>query len=652
VNFFFKVADDGGAIAGLGSYVMMAPTQTVSELKAELQEYLGIPQAQQEIWLQLPDDFPLEHVLNIIEANVQVRPVVDENLRSNGRGRSPSPNARRAGGAGASTSGDSLAVSNGNKDQRGRRLSSSTQWATAGRRDDEVEEGGGRARLAASLPVVPQPSRSKATTTSVGPGGAPIGGAAATTPSGWAPAPLQPAAASSAGGGGPSPGTDVFVRIGRYAAANEPAEMLKYCQTLPKSYLMLAMPVLIAFNSPPVNQFIYDVTATDRDLQHRVQLLVHRRPRFSHITTEPLKDGVIQLCEDNAEAFEKGQKHRWVGRHPINGEAVKAVKVDYVFSSLARPVILSYYADGQASVPLPPRTICKTGEDIYNETAVQILFKQFDELWRQKLPERYRPELFTFNEVPGGTNLGYVELLEGCCDLEDVERERFARVKDHDRFIRTTCGAVLGTYILGIKDRHRENTLLYEADSIAFPIDFGFMLGLKAPSVNCYCIAISPHFYKYLRKLKRWPEFAAMFLAGFDALREEAHSVIALGKLVFRGVEDKDDDFVGKFLRKKFLMEKNAKDALVKMGRRLRHAPICIDTAHKINSHQKNKKFLDKHRDWALVKGIVKSAENAKPQSRPGRVRGHIGTTKLQLVQEYEHFHLLPADVRKRMQVV
>jgi hypothetical protein len=461
----------------------------------------------------------------------------------------------------------------------------------------------------------------------------------------------SPAASSSDGGTAPEAvvTTDTFIRLGRFAAANTAEEMLKLSQTLPKSVLILCLPILIAFRSPMLNSWIQEIIKNDADIMHRVQLLVHRRDPFSHIIVPHLQDGVIKLCEEHSATFEKGQKHRWVGKHPVTAQGVKAVKVDYVFSSLARPVILSYYKDGQASTPLPPRTICKTGEDIYNETAVQILFRLFDEIWRQKLPPRFRPHVFSFNEVPGGTNLGFVELLEGCCDIEDVERGGFELVKDHERFFISQCGTILSTYLLGIEDRHRENTLFHKPSSTAFPIDFGFMLGLKPPSVNCYCIAFSPHLYKYLKKRgndRGWPDFAAMFLAGFDAVREEAHSVIALGKLLFRGVPDKDENFVETFLRKKLLMEKSALAALDKMAKRLRHAPICVDTAHKINSHQSNKKFLDAHRDNFLVKKIVKSATEAKPQTRPGRVRGHIGKISLCLAKEFPG---LPPDMHARM---
>lgn len=442
--------------------------------------------------------------------------------------------------------------------------------------------------------------------------------------------------------------TDTFIRIGRAVAAGSPESLLSYCRTLDHGVLLLALPCLIAYNNPLINEWLASLHS-DRSLLHRMQLLCHRREPFKHIALPSFSDGVIQLCEENSPSFEKGQKHRWVGLHPISSETVKAVKVDYVFSSLARPVILSYYSDGQATTPCLPRTICKTGEDIYNETAVQIMFRLFDEVWRQKLPPKWRPHLYSFNEVPGGVNLGYVELREGCCDIEDVERGGFELVKDHENFFSSQCGTILGTYLLGIEDRHRENTLFHKPSSTAFPIDFGFMLGLKPPSTNCYCVAVSPHLYKYLKKRKEdrgWGEFTTMFLAGFAALREEAGSVIALSKLVFRGVSDKDENFVETFLNKKLLMGNSSLAALQRMANRMRHAPICIDTASKINNHQSNKKFLDNHRDNFLVKKIIQSAVEAKPQTRPGRVRGHIGKVSLQLPKTFPG---LPPEINALM---
>lgn len=592
-ELYVEVADSQGGITGLGSYVMISPSMTAKNLKSELEGYLGIESNKQKIWLCLPEDFNLGDILNFGEPLLQLREECSD----------------------------------------GRSLASSM----------------GRAPPVPGTPMPPTPVLQSATTSA--------GRSSSPTVLG---APVASSSSSSSvstdsttvGGVGPDAEpltTDTFIKFGRHAAANAPEELLKYCQTLPKSILLHALPVLIAFRNAEINHFIHQLIKTDVDILHRVQLLAHRRDPFNHIITPPLADGVIKLCEENAGSFEKGQKHRWVGKHPVTSQEVKAVKIDYVFSSLARPVILSYYKDGQAQVPLPPRTICKTGEDIYNETAVQLMFKLFDEVWRQKLPPRFRPHVFSFNEVPGGVNLGFVELLEGCCDIEDVERGGFELVNDHEQFFRSQCGTILATYLLGIEDRHRENTLFHKPTSTSFPIDFGFMLGLKPPSVNCYCIAFSPHLYKYLKKRKDdrgFSDFAAMFLAGFDAIREEAHSVIALGKLVFRGVPDKDENFVETFLRKKLLMEKSALGALDKMAKRLRHAPICVDTAHKINSHQSNKKFLDAHRDNFLVKKIVKSATEAKPQTRPGRVRGHIGKVSLGLPKEFPG---LPPEMHSRM---
>ncbi|MDP2434441.1 MAG: hypothetical protein Q8P67_01715, partial [archaeon] len=500
-ELYVEVADSNGGIAGLGSYVMVSPSMKAQDLKKELEGYLGIEASKQKIWLCLPDDFPLSSVLGFQDPVLQLR---EDN-----------------------PDGSSSSIS---RPHSPRNTSRSTSDSTS---------------LLSSAGSVDRSSRAAP---------AALMGPAPSAPGSSSPSPLASSSGESGDHTVPIVTTDTFIKFGRFAAANAPEEMLKFCQTLPKSVLILALPVLIAFRNTAVTAWVHEIVRADLDIMHRVQLLVHKRDPFSHIIVPHLADGVIKLCEENAPSFEKGQKHRWVGKHPVTAQGVKAVKVDYVFSSLARPVILSYYKDGQATTPLPPRTICKTGEDIYNETAVQILFRLFDEVWRQKLPPRFRPHVFSFNEVPGGINLGFVELLEQCCDIEDVERGGFNHVKDHEQFFITQCGTILATYLLGIEDRHRENTLFHKPTSTTFPIDFGFMLGLKPPSVNCYCIAFSPHLYKYLKKRKDdrgWSDFAAMFLAGFDAVREEAHSVIALGKLIFRGVPDKDENFVETFLRKK-----------------------------------------------------------------------------------------------------
>ena len=98
-----------------------------------------------------------------------------------------------------------------------------------------------------------------------------------------------------------------------------------------------------------------------------------------------------------------------------------------VFSSLARPSILVFSNKGESLAPgvlfkqgffffllfLPLKYDLLlfspfTGEDLYNETCLQVMFKFMNELWESLLPEDLRPKIFGLRELPGFFSLSHI----------------------------------------------------------------------------------------------------------------------------------------------------------------------------------------------------------------------------------------------------
>jgi Phosphatidylinositol 3- and 4-kinase len=351
--------------------------------------------------------------------------------------------------------------------------------------------------------------------------------------------------------------------------------------------------------------------------------------------SEEYRDALVELCD--GERFEKGELFCVLGgdddnddgaataRHPITGQPISHVHIDHVFGSLARPVIMSFYEGGAADDEKTaacaderqslPRCLCKRNEDIFEEICAEFSFDVINALLREAMPdELHRPFIRTFREMPGlSTNLGFVEIIEGCEDLEVIENDGFAAIGDPARFVRSMCGAALAVYTFGISDRHRENTLVHVDSSTAFPIDFGFMLGLSAPSTNAYCIPFSSEFFNFMLAHGEWPRFAAMFLAGFLALRERAEVLITVAKLCFLGAPERDTVFVERFISNRLLLHLPGERALAIIMHRVRHAPVCISTAAKVNLHQPNKAIANRLRDSRVVKHFVDKSLNAAP---------------------------------------
>jgi hypothetical protein len=400
---------------------------------------------------------------------------------------------------------------------------------------------------------------------------------------------------------------------------NQIDEIVELCEQLPEVCLLAALPTLAGMNHPQVISFLEKTIAKSTAFANRFFMITNQRPAFQHLhhlTAQIQTPSFIHLCATSGKYFEKGQVIAIEGGvHPFTNEPISQFKVDHVFSSLARPMILSFPDSTTTEESNNCRVLMKQNEDIYHEAAIQTLFKALNEFWVDYLPAALRPFVCSFREIPASPRLGFLQIVEGCKDLEEIERSHFQDITPDkvENFIVTTCGWALAAYLLGLSDRHRENTLVRTSDGSAIPIDFGFMLGNTAPSVNTYMITLSAQMYRFLKEHRAWTSFSIMFLAGFLTIRQHAEPFLRLAEHLFTG--HRDPAFVRKFISYRLLLhEKDDIKVLHRMTRRLRHAPVCSDTRQKIDNHRKNKQFLAKHGRNFLVRLVINRAVEAKPE--------------------------------------
>lgn len=415
--------------------------------------------------------------------------------------------------------------------------------------------------------------------------------------------------------------------------------------SLPMDQLVTVSPILVACTSPAILDLIRTKCAASEPFATRVRMIQNGRTQFSHldpiIGTHPLSAFLDAFLAPDF-SFEQGQVFPIRSVHPLTNEPISEVKVVKIFSSLARPSILAYSNEG---APVLPGTLFKRGEDLYNETCLQVLFQMMNELWEELIPAELRPRIFGLRELPGNNDRGFLEIVADVRDLEIVERGNMEliRYENDDTFIRTTCGWVLAAYFLGLSDRHRENTLVRITDGSAIPIDFGFILGNQPPSYNTFCITISGDMYKYLLRKEKWVFFCQMFLAGFWAVRTRAHEFIRLVTHLFSGT-DRNLQTSAEFVSYRMLIGKDVSSAMKTVYGNLRHAPICFYTKKKIEGHAKKKKIPARD-DFigSLARKIGASAARPEKAEKKTGQHFHPGKVDLHLPLQYPaHF---PGDL-------
>lgn len=72
--------------------------------------------------------------------------------------------------------------------------------------------------------------------------------------------------------------------------------------------------------------------------------------------------------------------------------------------------------------------------------------------------------------------LGAVQFIRDCIPLNQITQLIKDGSHEQTRMINTAAGGTIAAFVLGIKDRHDDNTLI-GPDGCMFQIDFSYMLG-------------------------------------------------------------------------------------------------------------------------------------------------------------------------------
>ena len=149
----------------------------------------------------------------------------------------------------------------------------------------------------------------------------------------------------------------------------------------------------------------------------------------------------------------------------------------------------------------------KDGDDVRQDTLVLQLFNIMQEIWEEAgIDIPLSPTGPAYGCVSLGFEVGLIEVVNNCNTLAGIVKEvrggsamgvfsdtvyydwlRNYNPTDSDwevavdKFIRSTAGYCVATYILGIADRHNDNIMLARSGELVH-IDFGHFLGYVASS--------------------------------------------------------------------------------------------------------------------------------------------------------------------------
>eukprot|EP01083_Nonionella_stella_P135955 413538_1 len=294
---------------------------------------------------------------------------------------------------------------------------------------------------------------------------------------------------------------------------------------------------------------------------HRLRSLDHGRKFFHTILRSKRKVG-----------FEIRVPLALVVFHPFKEIRISKVSVEKLFKSNTRPLLLKLYDEEGNGLD---EVILKYGDDLRNDMAALSMFRLFNFIWAAENEGKYNIQARFYDCVSIGTDLGIIEYVPDTIPIQSVTTPPDSAEK-LDLSIGSGAGGLVASFVLGIKDRHDDNTLL-EGDGTMFHIDFGYILGAKV-SIDTDEIAVTKGTKKYFGR-EGWAEFVKTTVIAFGILRRHRLEILRFAQMILGQLFP--PEVIEVYFKRSFMLHLSEDAALRQMENMIKKAPGSYRTRFK-----------------------------------------------------------------------
>jgi hypothetical protein len=199
---------------------------------------------------------------------------------------------------------------------------------------------------------------------------------------------------------------------------------------------------------------------------------------------------LVEFCDYQSEKLVLGRPFPCEMIHPFTGEKVDSLVVRKVFSTSARPMMIEFRKGGEFVAPM---VLTKNGDDLRVDLQVQVMFRVFNALWElysYEFKNGQLPYCVTYKVCPFSTTTGVLEVVPRCTSLYEHKWASY----DKHRTVSSAIGAFVAGYMLGVRDRHKDN-ILFSLDTMElFHVDFGYIFNAQTKMFDAPRFAIPSHF--------------------------------------------------------------------------------------------------------------------------------------------------------------
>jgi len=216
--------------------------------------------------------------------------------------------------------------------------------------------------------------------------------------------------------------------------------------------------------------------------------------------------------------------------HPFAYDVCSAAKVVTIFASKTKPALMTWEKASAASksVAVNPSVIVKSGDDLFQDAIVLLLFRVFNLIWAGNRKGKFNhgvPSTYLYGVLPVDATSGYIEAVPNVQSFIDFDWDD-VKSGHIDSMIQSAVGMFISGFLLGIHDRHKHNMLVQDSRRLLH-IDFGFILG-ASPALDAPIIAISTGFKKRLKKEDKWETFMQDCATAYKDIYDERELITSL----------------------------------------------------------------------------------------------------------------------------
>lgn len=274
----------------------------------------------------------------------------------------------------------------------------------------------------------------------------------------------------------------------------------------------------------------------------RVRVALLRAAGFrlsSQFPALPLPPFVAFFAERSAEMQTLGWHCEGLQLRAPDGRLVDSVRVVKRFASGHAPTLLELGTPGGDVI----RMVFKS-DDLRPDHNACTMFRVFNALWLRAHTRRHTVvSALPFAVYPLSASVGLMEFVADSVSMREWLATGSAPIADMTAqqrcaFMSSAAGSFVACWVLGIRDRHRDNVMIQRESCVLWQLDFKHLWNRTTTGVDAPILCIPRAMRASMVALNVWSLWKQRLAWAFVILRRNASLIMQLARVLFRDLSE------------------------------------------------------------------------------------------------------------------